>query len=94
MLLVAGVALWLWRPRETRAYDVGLALLSGAVIALVVFVAQVGFDSRIRDADAARAQEEERQALRLSLGSSRSLEGSPAGICSIRATRERKTPSA
>ena len=75
MLLVAGVALWLWRPRETRAYEVGLALLSGAVIALVVFVAQVGFDSRIRDADAARAEEEERQALRLSLGSSRSLEG-------------------
>ena len=73
-LLVAGVALWLWRPRETRADDVGLALLSGAVIALVVFGAQVGIEARIRDADQA-ARDEEKQALRLSLSSSRSLEG-------------------
>jgi uncharacterized protein YjbI with pentapeptide repeats len=74
-LLAAGAVLWMRGERETRGYDLGLAALSGGTIALVVLIAQVGIDMSVRNSERTRSARAEKDGLRLSLSSTRSLEG-------------------
>jgi uncharacterized protein YjbI with pentapeptide repeats len=76
LFVVPGVYLWrpFWPYRKRRG-ELGLALLTGALIGFSILVVQVLFDQRISSIEGRRARQAEQQSLQLAIGQNEDISG-------------------
>jgi uncharacterized protein YjbI with pentapeptide repeats len=76
LVIAAGVRLWMpMSSRKASRADVGVALMTGAVVAIVVLLLEVSTQLRFNDIESRRAKDQARQALLLQVAVADHLAG-------------------